>query len=135
MKPAAALIALLVALALPCKAQDALALAKGDPVAGATVFKKCSGCHAVGPGAQNKLGPQLNGVIGRVAGSLLDYDYSPAMVEAGKQGLAWTGETLRDFLSNPKQYVPGNKMAFAGVQDSAQIGDLIAFLGTQPPGQ
>jgi cytochrome c2 len=123
------LLIVFLSLALPSAAQEA-AISGGDAEAGATVFKKCAGCHAIGPGAQNKTGPRLNGVIGRVAGSLPDYKYSPAMVEAGQNGLTWTEQSLAEFLANPRKLVPGTTMSFPGLKDPTQLGDLIAFLAT-----
>ena len=125
---AAAAVLVLLALSSSGLAQD---VTSGVAKSGAMVFNKCSGCHAVGPGAKHKVGPHLNRVIGRVAGSLLDYDYSPAMKQAGRNGLAWTAETLWAFLSNPREVVPGTKMSFPGLKDPTELADLIAFLATQ----
>lgn len=104
----------------------------GDAAAGETVFKKCMTCHAVGEGARNKVGPVLNGILGRQAGTLPDYRYSPAMVKAGEDGLVWTAEELAKYVASPKQYLPGNKMAFAGLRDEAEIANVIAYLATLP---
>ena len=78
---------------------SAPAWAEGDAAAGEKVFKKCVACHAVGEGAKHKVGPQLNGVIGRVAGTAEGYKYSKPMMEAGAGGLSWTAETV-DFVVN-----------------------------------
>ena len=115
----------ILAMATPALSQD---LSGGMAADGEAVFKRCSGCHAIGEGAKHKVGPHLNDLIGRVAGSLPDYRYSEAMVRAGEAGLAWTGETLWTFLANPREAVPGNKMTFAGIKDPAQLADLIAYL-------
>jgi cytochrome c len=104
----------------------------GNASAGEAVFKKCMGCHAVGENARNKVGPVLNGVVGRVAGSLPDFRYSEAMVKAGTDGLTWTPENLAKYLHAPKEVVPGNKMSFPGLQDQADIDNLIAYLATMP---
>jgi len=108
------------------------ALAAGDADAGKTVFKKCAACHTIGEGATNRVGPQLNALFGRVAGST-DYNYSTAMKDAGAGGLVWAPETLMHFLHKPKDFVPGTKMTFAGIADDAQLADLIAYLGTFSP--
>lgn len=104
----------------------------GDAAAGETVFKKCMTCHAVGEGARNKVGPVLNGVVGRQAGTFPDFRYSEAMVKAGADGLMWTPEDLAKYLAAPKEVVPGNKMAFAGLKDQADIDNVIAYLATLP---
>lgn len=106
------------------------ALAQGDAEAGERVFKKCAACHAVGEGASNKVGPHLNDVIGRIAGSLPDYKYSPAMSEAGSSGLVWADEALDAFLANPREVVNGTKMTFAGLRKEEERRDVIAYLAT-----
>ena len=104
----------------------------GDAVAGEAVFKKCMTCHAVGEGARNKVGPVLNGVVGRPAGTFPEFRYSEAMVAAGAGGLVWTPENLASYLLAPKEFVPGNKMAFAGLKEQADIDNVIAYLATLP---
>lgn len=104
----------------------------GDPVAGEAVFKKCMACHAVGDGARNKVGPVLNGVVGRPAGTFPEFRYSEAMVAAGAGGLVWTPEDLAKYLIAPKEFVPGNKMAFAGLKEQTDIDNVIAYLATLP---
>ncbi len=110
----------------------AMALAAGDIDAGKAVFKKCAACHAVGEGAKDRVGPVLNDVFGRVAGST-EYNYSGAMKDAGAGGLVWTPETVAHFLHKPKEMVPGTKMSFAGITDETQLADLIAYLLTFSP--
>ncbi|WP_332304983.1 c-type cytochrome [Rhizobium sp. GR12] len=104
------------------------ALAEGDLVKGEAVFKRCSACHAIGEGAKNKVGPQLNGIIGRAAGGAADYNYSTAMKKAGEDGQVWTAAELRDFLSAPKKKIPGNKMASTGVSKPEELDNLIAYI-------
>ncbi|MGV1941268.1 c-type cytochrome [Agrobacterium sp. 22-211-1] len=104
------------------------ALSEGDVAKGEAVFKRCSACHAIGEGAKNRVGPQLNGIIGRAAGSVPDYNYSSAMKKAGEDGLVWTPEELRDFLSAPKKKIPGNKMALAGISKPEDLDNLIAYI-------
>lgn len=105
----------------------------GDVAAGETAFKKCMACHAVGEGAKNKVGPVLNDVFGRTAGTLEGFKYSPAMIKAGEEGLVWTHETLTEFLAKPKDFVKGTKMTFAGFPDPEDVANVIAYLQTFSP--
>ena len=100
---------------------------EGDATAGATVFKKCAICHIV-ESDKNKVGPSLNGLFGRKAGTHPDFAYSAGMKAAGDGGLIWDETTLRDYLHNPKMKVKGTKMAFVGLKDDQEITDLIAYL-------
>jgi cytochrome c len=120
----AAAIALLAA-ALPAAAQQS-----GSADSGAEVFKKCRACHDVGADAKNKVGPILNGIIGRKAGTIEGFSYSDANKEAGAKGLMWTEEELFKYLLNPMAYMPKNKMAFAGLKDEEDRKDVIAYLRT-----
>lgn len=101
-----------------------------DPNAGATVFKKCAVCHAIGPGAANKVGPELNGVIGRKAGSVPGYNYSDANKSSG---IVWTEDEFTKYIHDPRGVVPGTKMTFPGLKDDQEVGDLIAYLKTFGP--
>lgn len=103
-----------------------------DVAAGEAAFKKCTACHAVGEGAANRMGPQLNGVVGRTAGTASGYSYSAAMTEAGTGGLVWNEESLHAFLKKPRDFVKGTKMAFGGIADDAEISNIIAYLATFP---
>ena len=105
----------------------------GDATKGEAVFKRCASCHAVGEGAANKVGPELNDVVGRVAGSLEGFNYSPALKEAGAGGLTWTPDQLAEWLKDPKAKVPGNKMAFPGLKNEADVANVIAYLTTFSP--
>lgn len=96
-----------------------------DITAGETVFKKCAACHAVGEGAKNRVGPELNGLIGRPAGQVEGFKYSSAMVESG---LVWDEATLATYIKGPKDLVPKTKMAFAGLKQDADILNLVAYL-------
>ena len=96
-----------------------------DAAAGEKIFAQCKACHQVGEGAKNAVGPHLNGVIGRVAGSLPDYTYSPAMKSSG---LTWDEATFTDYIKNPRAKVPGTKMVYAGLKDEQRIKDLIGYL-------
>ncbi|WP_442920697.1 c-type cytochrome [Massilia sp. DD77] len=102
---------------------------RADPEAGRKVFARCANCHQVGPGARNVFGPELNGILGRRAGSLPDYEYSPALRQAG---FAWDEAKLAAFLRDPDAVVPGNAMRFWGLSSERQVADLLAYLRTQP---
>ena len=103
---------------------------QGNAADGAEVFKKCRACHDVGPEAKNKVGPMLNGVIGRTAGTVPQFAYSEANKTAGAKGLAWSEESLAKYLEDPRAFMPGTKMAFAGLKDPQDRSDLIAYLKT-----
>ena len=122
-----AALAVLVALAgAPAQAQDA--------AAGEKVFNKCKACHAVGEGAKHKVGPQVNGVFGRTAGTAEGYKYSNSMAEAGAGGLVWSHETIAEYLANPRGYVKGNKMAFAGLKKDEEIANVQIITPVSNPG-
>lgn len=99
-----------------------------DAQNGEQVFKKCMACHRVGPAAKNLVGPQLNGIVGRKAGTIEGFSYSQANKEAGEKGLTWTEDVLDKYLVNPMAFMPGTKMSFAGVPDENDRKDLIAYL-------
>lgn len=106
----------------PAAAQD------GNAEEGAEVFKKCRACHDVGPDAKNKVGPLLNGIIGRKAGTIDGFAYSDANKTAGAGGLVWSEDVLFKYLENPLTFMKGTKMAFAGLKDAQDRKDLIAYL-------
>lgn len=91
-------------------------------------FQICGACHSVDPG-QKRFGPNLAGVVGRRAGSEPGYAYSQAMARAG---FAWTPKRLDAFLAQPGAVVPGTKMAFAGVSDSARRKAIVDYLASLP---
>ena len=119
-KLAAAVVAVLAA---PAFAQDADLVEDGEKV-----FRRCAACHQIGEGAESKVGPPLEGVIGRTAGTFEDFKYSDAMVEAGAGGLVWNDETLHEYLENPNVMVKGTKMAFAGLKKSEDRDAVIAYI-------
>lgn len=104
-----------------------------DAAAGEAVFQRCTGCHSIGEDAEHRMGPALNGVLGRTAGTAEGYNYSAAMVAAGAAGLVWTHATLRQFLLAPRAYVEGTKMSFPGLRSSAEIENLLAYLERYSP--
>src|SRR5215472_8150810 len=98
-----------------------------DAAAGEKVFAICKACHQVGDNAKNMVGPVLNGLFGRKAGSVDGFSYSEANK---KSGIAWDEATFSEYIKDPKAKVPGTKMAFAGLMDEQKIKDLIAYLHT-----
>ncbi len=101
----------------------------GDAEKGAKVFKKCSGCHQVGQGAKNRVGPHLNGIFGRKAATVSeDFKYSKGLRRAGADGLVWSLDKLDAYLENPKALVSRTRMNFRGLKDSGDRADILAFL-------
>ena len=96
-----------------------------DAAAGKTSFNKCLACHAIGDGAKNKVGPVLNGLDGRKSGTVAEYSYSEANKKAD---ITWSDAAFKDYIQNPMAKVPGTKMAFAGIKNEKEIGDLWAYL-------
>jgi cytochrome c len=101
----------------PASAQDA--------AAGEQVFAKCRICHQIGPNAQDLIGPDLDGVVGRKAGTEASYDYSDALKTSG---LTWDVPTLTKWLKGPQEFVPGTKMTFIGLSSDKEIANVIAYL-------
>lgn len=104
-------------------AASPIAWAGGDPAKGAEVYEKCFACHSPDT---NRIGPRHRGVVGRKAGSLLDFDYSPALKSAG---FIWDEALLDRWLAGPGKLVPGNRMGFQ-LTDPVQRADVIAYLKT-----
>ncbi|MBX9907847.1 MAG: cytochrome c family protein [Beijerinckiaceae bacterium] len=96
-----------------------------DAAAGEKLFAQCRACHQVGETAKNTVGPILNGMIGRQAGTLDGYSYSAAMKASG---ISWSDETFSEYIRDPKAKVPGTKMIYPGLKDAAKVADLIAYL-------
>jgi len=101
------------------------ATAAQDAAAGEKVFAKCKICHQIGEGAKNFVGPVLNGVVGRKAGTYPDYHYSDANKNSG---ITWDETTLKEYLKNPQKMVPGTKMVFPGLTSEEDIANVIAYL-------
>jgi cytochrome c len=95
-----------------------------DADKGKAVFEQCAACHSL-DGSGDFDGPTLKGVIGRKAGALEDYRYSAAMK---RSGVTWDAATLDQYVADPQAFIPGNRMAFAGIADKTQRDDLIAYL-------
>lgn len=119
-----ALPAFAAALVLAGSAGAAPAAPKGDAAHGQQIFARCSVCHTIGQ-TGGKMGPALNGVVGRRAGTLAGFAYSPAMKNSG---LTWDAATLARFLQAPMKTVPGTKMFFPGLASPQDQADVVAFL-------
>jgi cytochrome c len=96
-----------------------------DAQKGKTVFNVCLACHTIGPGAENKIDPELNGLDGRKAGTVANFDYSDANKSSG---IVWNEETFEDYIKNPAAKVPGTKMIFPGIMNEQQEKDLWAYI-------
>jgi cytochrome c len=130
MQPLAPKSSLICALAISLLLATLGGASAQDAAAGEHVFLKCRACHQAGETATNSVGPVLNGVVGRKAGTYPGYNYS----EANKNsGLTWDEATLAEYLKNPRAKVPGTKMTFAGLSSQKEIDDVIAYLKTIGP--
>jgi cytochrome c len=96
-----------------------------DAALGEKVFLKCRACHQIGEAAKNAVGPVLNGIVGRKAGTYADYSYSDANKNSG---ITWDEATLKEYLKNPRAKVPGTKMIFPGLPKDEDIDNVIAYL-------
>ena len=96
-----------------------------DLAAGKSSFNKCLACHAIGEGAKNKVGPELNGLDGRKSGTAEGYSYSDANKNSG---ITWNEAEFKEYIKDPKAKIPGTKMAFAGIKKESEINDLWAYV-------
>ena len=96
-----------------------------DVAAGERVFGQCRACHQVGETARNGIGPQLNGLFGRKAGTVEGYAYSPANKASE---LTWDEANFRSYIKDPRGQMPGTKMVYAGLKEEGRISDLVAYL-------
>ncbi len=103
-------------------------LASANVSEGEKVFKRCISCHSISKGGKNKIGPALWGVIGRQAGILTDYKYSKSLIAYGKK---WSFQEIDGFLTKPKKWVPGTKMAFAGLKNEKDRASVILFMNSK----
>jgi cytochrome c len=114
----------LTAAALALALLSDVARAEGDPAKGEVKFQECAACHKLEAGVNN-VGPSLHGVVGRKAGEIADFRYSPALK---RSGITWTPEAIDKFITDPQAMVPANRMPYAGMADPADRADLIAYL-------
>ncbi len=136
----------LLGFSLLCLSGVQVSLAQGSAEEGESVFRKCRSCHQVGPNARNAVGPVLNGVIGRAAGSAEGYQYSTLNKSAGSSGLVWTEELIFNYLADPSAFLKAfivssgkgestdgaTKMVFK-LPDEDERRDVIAYLKTFSP--
>lgn len=106
----------------------AVRLAKADPARGEKAVGACKACHSFEKGGANKVGPHLYDVYGRSKGAVEGFGYSAAI--KAKSGEKWEAEQLDGFLKNPKAYMPGTAMAFAGIAKPDSRADVVAYLNT-----
>ena len=96
-----------------------------DAASGEKIFVQCKACHQIGENAKNAVGPVLNGLFGRKAGTIEGYSYSSANRNSG---ITWDEATFREYIKNPQGKIPGTKMTFPGLKDPKQIDDIVAYL-------
>ena len=117
----------------PAPEEDTPEVAAIDPAlikAGEKVFKKCKACHQVGPGAKNRSGPILTGIVGQPAGVVEGFRYSGALEAMAADGLIWDEENLHAFLSKPRAFMKGTRMTFAGLRKEDDLTAIIAYLAS-----
>ena len=115
-------LAVALALSVAASAAHAGDPAAGDPVRGKALYARCQGCHSID---RNRVGPMHRGLFGRTAGSVEGFSYSKAMKQSG---IVWDEATLDAFLAAPRKLVPGTRMTYAGIADTQERADLIAYL-------
>ncbi len=120
----------LFSLLLAFAAVPAQAAETGNVAAGERLFDDCKGCHQVGRGAENRVGPHLNMLFGRKAASLEGFRYSKSLTRAASNGLEWHADTLSAYIENPRTFASGTRMSYNGMKDAEDRADLIAFLRT-----
>ena len=115
----------LSALVIIASSAAATAALAQDAEAGKTSFNKCLACHAIGEGAKNKVGPELNGIDGRKSGTAADYNYSDANKNSG---ITWNEAQFKEYIKDPKAKIPGTKMVFAGIKNEKEVNDIWAYI-------
>ncbi len=105
-------------------------LAEGDAAAGEKVYNRCKSCHAVGEGARNRVGPQLNGIVGAKIASVDGFRYSKAFMDKKAEGLVWTEQAIAAYLEKPRGYIPRTRMSFAGLKKEEDRINVITYLMT-----
>jgi len=105
----------------------AVRLASSDAGKGQAAAKQCASCHTFEKGGANRVGPNLYGIVDRAKGAVAGFNYSAALKAKGGN---WTYENLDEFIANPKNYIPGTSMGYAGLARGSQRADLINYLHT-----
>lgn len=100
--------------------------------AGEKVFRKCKACHQVGEGAKNRVGPVLTGIVGHPAGQVEGFKYSGALKSMAEDGLVWDAENLKAFLADPRGFMKGTRMSFAGLRGDDDLDAIVAYLASFP---
>ncbi|ABV94533.1 cytochrome c [Dinoroseobacter shibae DFL 12 = DSM 16493] len=100
----------------------------GDPERGAQLFRQCASCHQIGDGAESRVGPHLNEIYGRRAGSIERFSYSDGMLRMGADGLIWDLRTLDAYIANPRALVSGTRMSYRGMPEAQDRADLLAYM-------
>jgi cytochrome c len=113
------------AIAVMSIAATATIAAAQDVAAGQHSFNKCLPCHAIGPDAENKIGPELNGLDGRHSGTAPNYSYSDANKNSG---IVWGEATFKEYIKDPAAMIPGTKMTFLGIKNDQEVSDLWAYV-------
>jgi cytochrome c len=96
-----------------------------DAAEGEKSFRKCAPCHSIGPDAANKVGPELNGLNGRAAGTVAGFNYSDANKASG---ITWDEAVFKEYIKDPRAKVPGTKMVFAGIKSQTEVDNLWAYV-------
>ncbi|TCP42442.1 c-type cytochrome [Rhodovulum marinum] len=113
--------------------QEAAPVAMPDPklvAAGEKVFRQCSSCHQIGENARHRVGPVLNGVVGRTVGQAEGFKYSPAIAKAAEEGMIWDHDTLDAYLESPRSVIAKGRMSFQGLRSEEDREAVIAYLRT-----
>ena len=97
---------------------------------GKKTFQTCGACHALGSETNSNVGPKLDGIVGRAAGSIEGFNYSKALRKAADNGLVWDAYRLDAYLAAPSKFIEGTKMAYVGIADEYERRNLIAYLKT-----
>jgi cytochrome c len=109
-------------------ASSANAMDGGNPAEGEKDFKKCQVCHMIGPDAKNRVGPNLNGVVGRQIGTQEGYNYGPATKARGADGTVWTEELLFEYLVDPKAFIGGTSKMPVKFPDEQFRRDVVTYI-------
>ena len=102
--------------------------AEGDAAQGERLYRPCAACHMIGEGAVHRVGPHLNGIVGRAIGAVAGYEFSDVLETAGAEGRVWDAGALDRFLEGPRDYFPGTRMVFRGIRSEEDRAHLVAYM-------